>query len=113
VVATLKNSQLPENIAQKKEARNPVRILHEDPQDYLGEIANPEKVKIPAGSWYFDTQAGALVYKAKFEHKFPFTFKPRKQIRLALMTLEQAEKKKMRNILTCGPKICILYLSQN
>ncbi|MFW6414861.1 MAG: hypothetical protein ACOCZ2_00970 [Thermodesulfobacteriota bacterium] len=93
--------------SEKKKFRNPVRIMQKEPDSYLGEISHPEKVKIPEGSWYYDTKKGYLVYKARYEHKFPFQDRAVKEIRLALLPPKQAESNSTGKILSCGPKLCL------
>ena len=106
VMATL-NREFSINFSGTETIRNPVRLMKEAPENYMGEISHPEQMDIPPGSWYFNTQNGFLIYKAKYEHEFPFTREAVTNIRLALMTLDQAEKIKTGNILTCGPKLCL------
>jgi len=44
------------------EASNPIRLLAEVPNNYLGELSGIDPATLSPGSWYFDTQNGVLVY---------------------------------------------------
>jgi prepilin-type N-terminal cleavage/methylation domain-containing protein len=41
---------------------NPMRVLSERPQNYLGELFAPNPAALPPGNWYFDTRDGVLCY---------------------------------------------------
>jgi prepilin-type N-terminal cleavage/methylation domain-containing protein len=41
---------------------NPIELLARPPANYLGEVAAPDSSSLPAPSWYFDRNAGELVY---------------------------------------------------
>jgi len=106
VMATLA-SDFSTDPAGKEEDRNPVRIMQKKPDNYLGEISSPQQLDTPPGSWYYSTQTGFLVYKAKHELEFPFKELQATKIKLALMTQEQAKSNKTCKILSCGPKLCL------
>jgi general secretion pathway protein G len=42
--------------------KNPVNLLERPPSDYLGELYSPNIKSLPRPTWYFDRQAGELVY---------------------------------------------------
>lgn len=44
------------------DASNPIGLLAEVPNNYLGELSGADPAALPPGSWYFDTQNRALVY---------------------------------------------------
>jgi prepilin-type N-terminal cleavage/methylation domain-containing protein len=41
---------------------NPIHLLARPPENYLGELAQVDPVSLPTRSWYFDRDAGELVY---------------------------------------------------
>jgi hypothetical protein len=41
---------------------NPVRMLAQAPDNYLGELFGPRPAALQAGTWYFDTRERALYY---------------------------------------------------
>ena len=41
---------------------NPINLLTRPPQNYLGELFDPDQKVVPARSWYFDRRSGELVY---------------------------------------------------
>ena len=41
---------------------NPINLLARPPQNYLGELFDPDEKAVPARSWYFDRRSGELVY---------------------------------------------------
>ena len=41
---------------------NPMLVLSERPQNYLGELFAPNPASLPPGNWYFDTRDGVLCY---------------------------------------------------
>jgi len=47
---------------EKEAGTNPVRLLARPPDNYLGELYAPDPATIAEGSWFFDRQAGDLVY---------------------------------------------------
>jgi prepilin-type N-terminal cleavage/methylation domain-containing protein len=47
---------------EKEAGTNPVRLLARPPENYLGELYAPDPATIAEGSWFFDRQAGELVY---------------------------------------------------
>ena len=106
VMATV-DSDFSDDSAGSEKFLNPVRIMQRKPSNYLGVISRPEQLDIPPGSWYYNTQTGFLVYKAKHELEFPFKERRVAKIKLALMTLEQAKSSKTTKILSCGPKLCL------
>ncbi|QOC23833.1 prepilin-type N-terminal cleavage/methylation domain-containing protein [Wenzhouxiangella sp. AB-CW3] len=46
------------------EAGNPMQLLAERPDNYLGELSTPDDV--PPGYWYFDNSANVLGYRVRF-----------------------------------------------
>ena len=41
---------------------NPMLVLAERPQNYLGELFAPEPASLAPGNWYFDSRDGVLCY---------------------------------------------------
>lgn len=41
---------------------NPIHWLDKPPANYLGEIRNPQRARLPVDSWYFDPDRRELVY---------------------------------------------------
>ena len=41
---------------------NPMKLLAERPQNYLGELFGPDASSLEGGNWYFDSRAGVLCY---------------------------------------------------
>lgn len=55
----------PEAIAEL-EGANPMNLLQERPQNYLGERADAGTDDVPDGTWYFDPESGTLHYRVRF-----------------------------------------------
>lgn len=49
---------------------NPVDLLDEAPQNYLGVEQKPDMVRLPGGSWVFDNSRKVLVYTIKNTDQF-------------------------------------------
>jgi prepilin-type N-terminal cleavage/methylation domain-containing protein len=49
---------------------NPMRLLAEQPDNYLGEVDGVRPEQLPAGHWYFDRSAGELVYLVRHAQYF-------------------------------------------
>ncbi|MBE0596749.1 MAG: prepilin-type N-terminal cleavage/methylation domain-containing protein [Desulfuromonadales bacterium] len=49
--------------AEAMAGTNPMNYLSELPKNYLGELDGPDPATIEEGWWYFDRQAGELVYR--------------------------------------------------
>lgn len=47
---------------EKEAGANPIDLLARPPENYLGALYAPPPGELPRRSWYFDTQAGDLVY---------------------------------------------------
>jgi prepilin-type N-terminal cleavage/methylation domain-containing protein len=52
------------------EGSNPMRLLAEIPENYLGEVDGVNPANLPTGSWYFDSSAGELVYLVRYTDYF-------------------------------------------
>ncbi len=48
------------------EGINPMTLLQEMPEQYLGNLPAGRSNEIPAGSWYFDDADGLLVYRVRY-----------------------------------------------
>ncbi len=72
-----------QDLARDEEA-NPVGRLILPPPGYLGELDHPDWKKIKEGSWYYDKQEGALVYKVINADRFISTLPGRAAFRLRL-----------------------------
>ena len=59
--AALVTKQRGREIAREVGA-NPIELLARPPENYLGELARPDPASLSAPSWYFDRDAGELVY---------------------------------------------------
>lgn len=55
---------------QALEGSNPMERLAETPNNYLGPLDNPDPAKLPDGNWYFDKNAGELVYLVRNKDYF-------------------------------------------
>jgi len=70
VVGTIRSGitiRLAELMVRNKDAMslastNPMLLLSERPQNYLGELFAPNPASLPPGNWYFDTHDGVLSY---------------------------------------------------
>ena len=70
VVGTIRSGitiRLAELMVRNKDAMslagtNPMLLLSERPQNYLGELFAPNPASLPTGNWYFDTRDGVLSY---------------------------------------------------
>ena len=49
---------------------NPIALLAEAPENYLGELRADETAKVKAGYWYFDLDRQLLVYRLKYPQYF-------------------------------------------
>lgn len=49
---------------------NPVALLDRPPGNYIGAFDDPEPAAIAGGSWYFDREQGALVYRVRHARYF-------------------------------------------
>ena len=49
---------------------NPMERLAETPINYLGALDDPDPGSLPDGHWYFDNQAGELVYLVRNKEHF-------------------------------------------
>ena len=50
--------------------RNPMTLLAEIPENYLGEVAGVDPKNLPVGHWYFDSASRELVYLVQFDDYF-------------------------------------------
>lgn len=50
--------------------RNPITLLAEVPENYLGEVAGVDPANLPPGYWYFDSASRELVYLVQFGDYF-------------------------------------------
>lgn len=48
------------------EGINPMTLLQDWPDTYIGETAGPDTTEIDPGAWYFETGSEALVYRVRF-----------------------------------------------
>lgn len=49
---------------------NPMRLLSEVPDNYLGEVSGVDPANLPPGHWYFDLTTQELVYLVRFGQYF-------------------------------------------
>ncbi|MEX0899232.1 MAG: prepilin-type cleavage/methylation domain-containing protein [Gammaproteobacteria bacterium] len=49
---------------------NPMRLLSEQPDNYLGEMGGVDPANLPVGHWYFDIESRELVYLVRFGEYF-------------------------------------------
>lgn len=49
---------------------NPMRLLAEQPDNYLGEVSGVNPANLPVGHWYFDLESRELVYLVRFGEYF-------------------------------------------
>lgn len=52
------------------EGSNPMTLLAEAPQNYLGELDGADPVKLDDGNWYFDKRDKTLVYLVRYKAYF-------------------------------------------
>ena len=50
--------------------RNPMTLLAEIPDNYLGEVAGVDPANLPSGHWYYDSAAHQLVYLVRHRDYF-------------------------------------------
>jgi len=67
-------SRLPQAAALA--GKNPINVLSEKPQNYLGELFGPGPRTLARGNWYFDLQDGALCYIPESEEFFQSLVEP-------------------------------------
>jgi general secretion pathway protein G len=67
--------------------RNPMDFLMQTPANYLGALDRPDPEQIPPGRWYFDREAGLLVYRVRYSNHFASSLSgpPRVRFRLQLV----------------------------
>ncbi len=68
VAARILDSGL-ESVA-RLEGVNPMRLLSEAPDNYLGEMSGVDPANLPPGHWYFDLESRELVYLVRFDQYF-------------------------------------------
>lgn len=56
--------------------KNPIAVLADRPQNYLGELYGPDPATIAPGNWYFDSREGALCYVVENAEYFQGRLKP-------------------------------------
>jgi prepilin-type N-terminal cleavage/methylation domain-containing protein len=61
---------------------NPMLVLAERPQEYVGEFYGPDPKVFEPGTWYFDLRDRALVYVVRFPQQFvtPLAGPPRLRV---------------------------------
>ena len=55
---------------------NPMKVLVERPQNYLGEVFGPDPATLQPGNWYFDSRDGALCYLVESAQYFQTALVP-------------------------------------
>lgn len=63
---------------------NPMLRLAEKPESYAGEFFGADPTAFEPGTWYFDTQARALVYIVRFPERFESALPGPKRLRVAI-----------------------------
>lgn len=63
---------------------NPMDLLADTPDTYLGELDHPDPATIEGGHWYFDTRTHLLVYRVLNEKEFETRLPGPKRIRWRL-----------------------------
>jgi hypothetical protein len=58
------------NSVRHLEGSNPMRLLAEAPDNYLGEVDGMRPEQLPPGHWYFDRATGELVYLVRHAQYF-------------------------------------------
>lgn len=78
---------------EELEGSNPFRVLAERPDNYLGEMGGVNPGILPQGAWYFDTDAGELVYLVRHTDYFRSDLDgaPRLAYRVELVRNERGE----------------------
>lgn len=66
------------------QGRNPMLHLAEKPENYAGEFFGADPGAFDPGTWYFDTQARALVYIVRFPERFETALAGPKRLRVAI-----------------------------
>lgn len=72
---------------------NPMRLLAERPDNYLGAMDGVDPAVLPKGAWYFDTGTGELVYLVRHTEYFRSDLpgEPRLAYRVELVRNERGE----------------------
>jgi prepilin-type N-terminal cleavage/methylation domain-containing protein len=65
-------------------AANPMSLLLRPPANYLGELSSHVPADVPRASWYFDEQAGRLVYRVGRHTRFAAREGPADRIELTV-----------------------------
>lgn len=75
------------------EGSNPMRLLAERPENYLGEMGGVNPAVLPRGAWYFDADDGKLVYLVRYTEYFRSGIpgEPRLAYRIELVHNERNE----------------------
>ncbi|HYL88127.1 MAG TPA: prepilin-type N-terminal cleavage/methylation domain-containing protein [Burkholderiales bacterium] len=66
---------------------NPMQFLAEVPQNYVGELFDPDPRSVPRGSWYFDRKEGTLCYVVDSTEYFAAASPPPARARFAIRTV--------------------------
>ena len=64
---------------------NPMLLLAEAPQNYLGELFGPDPATLAAGNWYFDARERVLVYLVESADHFDSRLAPPPRARFAIL----------------------------
>jgi hypothetical protein len=67
--------------------QNPVGVVFSAPAGYIGPITPEEEAAVPAGSWYFLTGAGQLIYRVRDPGGRIWAEGGRERIRLRLVAI--------------------------
>lgn len=72
---------------------NPMRLLAEQPENYLGEVSGVAPENLPTGHWYFDGARGELVYLVRYGDYFRTELEgvPRMVFRVEIVHNERGE----------------------
>lgn len=61
------------------ENSNPMQFIHEQPDNYIGELAHPPQDS--SSVWYYNTSTQQLIYITSDHHEWPYAFVKAKQKR--------------------------------
>jgi prepilin-type N-terminal cleavage/methylation domain-containing protein len=83
---------------------NPIDLLARPPENYLGELVDPERKALPPRSWYFDRGSGELVYLPGRSRYLTITSASHDGLRFRISLTEAREARELRQPFV-GPSV--------
>jgi general secretion pathway protein G len=75
---------------------NPVKFLARPPENYLGELFDPDPKSLPPRSWYFDRRSGELVYLPGRSRYLTTESASKDGVRFRLSLTEASDQRELR-----------------